>query len=114
MCTTTSIINNLFIPLSHTDVGLENRFPNNFNLMQNYPNPFNPSTTIKYQISNSSFTTIKVYDVLGNEITTLLNEEKTPGIYEVTWLAENYSSGIYFCRLRANNYTKTIKMMVLK
>ena len=103
-----------FIPLSHTDVGLENRFPNNFNLMQNYPNPFNPSTTIKYQISNSSFTTIKVYDVLGNEITTLLNEEKTPGIYEVTWLAENYSSGIYFCRLRANNYTKTIKMMVLK
>jgi hypothetical protein len=75
--------------------------PVEFALDQNYPNPFNPSTNIKYSVPQSSDVVIKVFDILGNEIETLLNEEKSIGTYEITWTAENLVSGIYFYRLQA-------------
>jgi hypothetical protein len=88
--------------------------PIDFMLIQNFPNPFNPSTTIKYQIPELIFITLKVYDALGNEIATLVNEEKTAGTYEVTWYAENLPSGIYFYQLRAGKFVESKKMLLLK
>jgi len=85
-----------------------------FKLDQNYPNPFNPSTKIKYSIPQSSNVTIKVFDVLGNEIETLVNEEKPAGTYEIMWSAANLPSGVYFYQLKADNYMETKKMVLLK
>ena len=85
-----------------------------FQLSQNFPNPFNPSTKIGYQIPNISFVTIKVYDVLGNEIKTLVNEEKPAGIYEIDFNATDISSGIYFYQLKTGSYIETKKMLLLK
>ena len=90
--------------------------PAQFTLFQNYPNPFNPITTIKYQIPELSFVTIKVYDVLGKEVTTLINEEKPAGAYNEEFRIDNLelSSGIYFYQLRAGNFVETKKMMLIK
>jgi len=92
-----------------------------FLLSQNYPNPFNPSTSIQYAISNRQFVQLKVYDVLGNEITTLVNEEKPEGMYNVQFTMNNLpagrqglSSGIYFYQLKAGNYLETKKMILMK
>ncbi|GAB6283490.1 MAG: hypothetical protein STSR0008_22630 [Ignavibacterium sp.] len=85
-----------------------------FLLLQNYPNPFNPSTTIKYHISQNSFVVLKVFDVLGNEISTLVNEVKTPGEYDAEFNAINLSSGIYFYQLKAGSFIETKKMILLK
>ncbi|MCH7963038.1 MAG: T9SS type A sorting domain-containing protein [Bacteroidetes bacterium] len=93
---------------------IENDFITDFELNQNYPNPFNPTTTIKFQIPESSFITIKIYDVLGNEITTLINEEKPAGVYEVEFDASVYSSGVYFYNLQAGNFIDVKKMILLK
>jgi photosystem II stability/assembly factor-like uncharacterized protein len=86
----------------------------NFILSQNYPNPFNPSTTIRYSIPTSEFVTIKVYDVLGNEIATLVNEDKPAGSYEVNFNAAKLSSGIYFYSLQAGSFTQTKKLILIK
>jgi len=96
--------------------------PNSFYLYQNSPNPFNPSTIIKYTIPNVStsgakqfqFVTLKVYDVLGNEVATLVNEEKLVGTYEITWYAANLPSGIYFYTINAGSFIETKKMMLMK
>jgi len=85
-----------------------------FELNQNYPNPFNPTTTIKYQIPELSFVTIKVFDVLGSEITTLVNEEKAIGSYEVEFDASRLSSGIYFYQLKSGDFVETKKMVLLR
>ena len=85
-----------------------------FRLLQNYPNPFNPLTKIKYQIPQLSFVTLKVYDVLGREIGTLVNEEIPAGIYEVEFDATNLPSGIYFYQLKAGPFFETKKMILLK
>ncbi|UCH66194.1 MAG: T9SS type A sorting domain-containing protein [Ignavibacterium sp.] len=89
-----------------------------FKLLQNYPNPFNPATTIKYSVPEVSFVTLKVFDVLGNEITTLVNEEKAKGNYEVEFSVNDrrrdYPSGIYFYRLQADNFIETKKMILMK
>ncbi|RKZ00273.1 MAG: hypothetical protein DRQ13_00760 [Ignavibacteriae bacterium] len=85
-----------------------------YSLKQNYPNPFNPSTTISYQIPEISFVTIKVYDVLGNEVATLVNKENPIGSYEVEFNASSLSSGIYFYRLQAGNFVETKKMVLLR
>jgi len=91
---------------------------NSYSLSQNYPNPFNPSTNIKYNISELGFITIKVYDVLGNEIATLVDEELPAGSYEVNFNTElihqTISSGIYFYQLRAGNFIGTKKMLLIK
>jgi len=88
--------------------------PENFSLYQNYPNPFNPVTNIKYQIANNKFVSLKVFDVLGKEIETLVNEKQSAGTYEVNWNASQYPSGVYFYRLDANGFTDTKKMILLK
>ena len=88
--------------------------PQSYQLYQNYPNPFNPTTTICYRIPELSFVTLKVYDVLGNEVATLVNEEKPVGSYELTWGSASLPSGIYFYQLRACNYSETKKMILLK
>ncbi len=107
-------------------VGVGNEIDNlpaTFSLSQNYPNPFNPSTKIKFEIpdqvrNDNRFVTLKVYDVLGNEIATLVNEEKQPGTYEVEFNTSSIkhlpSTGIYFYQIKAGNYTETKKMILLK
>jgi hypothetical protein len=88
--------------------------PNEFRLSQNYPNPFNPSTIIEYSIPSSTHISLKVYDILGNEVAELVNEQKTAGRYRVNFNGENLSSGIYIVRLNYNNYYKTIKTTLIK
>jgi len=88
--------------------------PDEFYLYQNYPNPFNPITTLQYTVNTKQFVTLKIYDILGREITTLINEEKPAGNYEVEFDASNLSSGIYFYRLKAGNLVKTKKMVLLR
>jgi len=97
------------------NVELENdHLPSNFTLSQNYPNPFNPVTKIKYSIPKTSFVNITVYDVLGREIKTLVNEEKTPGNYEVEFNASGLPSGVYFYRILAGSFSETKKLILLK
>ena len=96
------------------DVGTESSFDISYNLSQNYPNPFNPSTRIQYAVSSMQFVTIKVYDVLGREVATLVNEEKQRGFYEVEFNASNLSSGIYFYTLTAGSFNQTKKLILLK
>jgi hypothetical protein len=93
--------------------------PNDYNLFQNYPNPFNPSTTIRYSILKPSDVIIKIYDVLGREVNTLVNEFKENGTFQVTWNGDDdfrnkVSSGIYFYRIKAGTFVKTKKMILLK
>jgi hypothetical protein len=85
-----------------------------YELFSNYPNPFNPSTTIKYSIPQSSIVVIKIFDVIGNEIETLVSEEKSVGTYEVNWNAINIPSGIYFYKLQAGSFIETKKMVLMK
>jgi hypothetical protein len=87
---------------------------NNYYLFQNYPNPFNPSTMIKYKIPESGLVTIKVYDALGREIATLVNEEKPVGSYEIKFDGSNLSSGVYFYRLNFDSFISIKKMILLK
>ena len=86
----------------------------NFSLSQNYPNPFNPSTIINFTIPNSGKVTLKIYDVIGEEVTTLVDEELNPGIYNREWKASSFSSGIYFYRLQSGDFIETKKMCLIK
>ncbi len=86
----------------------------NFGLAQNYPNPFNPSTVIKYFIPVKNFVTLKIYDSKGMEIITLVNENKSPGEYEIQFVNKDLSSGIYYYKLTAGDFSDTKKMILLK
>ncbi|HKI78174.1 MAG TPA: discoidin domain-containing protein [Ignavibacteriaceae bacterium] len=97
-----------------TPIEISNNVPQSFALEQNYPNPFNPTTNIRFSIPQESFVTLKVYDILGNEIATLVNERKPRGTYNVKFNASNLASGIYFCRIQASNFISTRKMILLK
>jgi len=88
--------------------------PIKFMTLQNYPNPFNPSTKISWQVPAGSWQTLKIYDVLGNEVTTLVDEYKPAGSYEVEWDASNYPSGVYFYQLKTEKYTESKKMILMK
>jgi hypothetical protein len=88
--------------------------PSVFSLSQNYPNPFNPSTAISYRLPVNSFVTLKVYDILGNEVASLVNEQKPAGEYKVNFDASGLGSGVYFYTLRAGNFVQSKKMVVLK
>lgn len=94
--------------------GSGNSFINNYILEQNYPNPFNPGTIISFSIPNSEFTQLKIYDALGTEINSLVNEYKQSGNYDIEFNAENLPTGIYFYRLISGNYSDTKKMILLK
>jgi photosystem II stability/assembly factor-like uncharacterized protein len=93
---------------------VSNQLPATFSLSQNYPNPFNPSTTIKFSISQAGLVTLKVYDILGRQVATLVNEEKPAGSYEVEFNPARLSSGIYFYSIRSGNFSETKKMIFMK
>ncbi len=88
--------------------------PNKFSLEQNYPNPFNPETEIRFQISEISHVTLKVFDVLGREVATLVNEKLNPGVYEAPFGAASLASGMYLYRLEAGSFVETKKMLLLR
>jgi predicted esterase len=102
------------VNISITGITENNNLPNRFSLSQNYPNPFNPVTTIKFNIEHSSFTTLSVYDILGNEVTRLVNDHISPGTYLAKWNAENYPSGLYIYKLISGSHTISKKMLLLK
>ena len=93
---------------------LTNNIPGTFVLSQNYPNPFNPTTTINYSLPKAGNVTIMIYDILGREIRTLVNEEKTAGNYTVQFNGSNLSSGIYFYRMQSGSFSQTKKLILLK
>ncbi len=112
-----------------TTTVLDNKYniPNTFSLSQNYPNPFNPTTKIEYTIPTSPQTPLfnkergrgeviilKIYDILGREIKTLVNKQQPPGNYEVTFDGSEFASGVYFYRLQVGNYSQTKKLILLK
>ena len=91
-----------------------NGMPTKYNLNQNFPNPFNPTTTISYSIPKECFVIVKVYDLLGREVKSLVNEEKIAGNYSVQFNGNSLVSGIYFYKLQAGNFIQTKKMVLLK
>jgi uncharacterized delta-60 repeat protein len=105
------------IKYSQTTTGVKQvtlGMPEKYSLEQNYPNPFNPATVIRYSLPVTSYTTLKIYNVLGQEVATLVNEMKQLGSYEVTWDASGMASGVYLYRLQAGNYIDTKKLILLK
>ena len=102
-----------------SDVKEESTIVNDFSLSQNYPNPFNPTTTINYTIpvgdaNFASPTTLVIYDILGNEIKTLINKQQSPGKYSVEFDASNLASGVYFYRLQVGDFSTARKLILLK
>jgi len=97
-----------------SDVKIEETIPGDYRLSQNYPNPFNPSTSIEYSIPSESFVELRVYDILGNEVATLVNEQRSAGVYRADFTANNLPSGMYFARITANEFTQVVKMILLK
>lgn len=91
-----------------------NETPKEYKLLQNYPNPFNPSTTISYQIPSQGRVTLKVYDLLGREVATLVNEELKPGSYGTTWDAAGFASGVYFYRLQSGEFVDIKRLILLR
>ena len=108
--------------ISNISIGIKtinSEVPDKFEMMQNYPNPFNPSTIIRFQIKESRFVTLKVYNITGQEIATLVNEKLQPGVYEIPFSVDQYtntqiSSGVYFYRLITDGFTETKKMIMIK
>ncbi len=101
-------------PPYSTSISSNSNSVNDFYLYQNYPNPFNPVTNLEFGISDLGFVTLKVFDITGNEIAFLINENKNPGIYKVVFDGSNLSSGIYFYKLTAGDFCKTKGMLLLK
>jgi hypothetical protein len=93
---------------------ISNNIPIDCKLYNNYPNPFNSSTKIKYQINEKGFVRLTIYDILGREVESLVNENQTKGTYEINWNAEKLTSGIYFCKLIMDNFTETKKIVLTK
>jgi hypothetical protein len=102
---------NTITPVNSTD---DRALLKDFSLQQNFPNPFNSSTTISYQLLAKTFVTLKIYDILGREVTTLVNEMKEPKDFTVTWNSDNQSSGVYFYVLRFNQGVFVKKMILLR
>jgi hypothetical protein len=95
-------------------VNINTNIPDNFTLKQNYPNPFNPQTKIRFELKSALFTELKIFDILGREVKSLVKETLKPGEYEVSFNAVNMPSGVYFYRLNAGGFTDTKKMVLLK
>ncbi|MFA5405607.1 MAG: T9SS type A sorting domain-containing protein [Ignavibacteria bacterium] len=88
--------------------------PKKYELMQNYPNPFNPATNIKFAIPENDYVNIRIYDILGREIMTLVNEKLNPGYYEFNFNGASLSSGLYFYRMTTNKYSDIKRMILVK
>jgi len=97
-----------------TNTGNENQFAQNFSLQQNYPNPFNPETNVSFSVKEKSEVTIVIYDINGKEVTKLANGVYQPGNYSIKWNATDFTSGIYFYKMTAGNFTEVRKMVFLK
>jgi photosystem II stability/assembly factor-like uncharacterized protein len=115
--TTSSYSNEVNVTI--TSIADEGIIPKDFALYQNYPNPFNPTTTIKFAVPSESNVNISIYDINGNKITTILNSLKSPGFYTTSWNGknsndDNVTSGIYFYTIKAQNFTQTRKMLLIK
>ena len=104
----------MYFHRSVTEVNDVQFVPGEFVLQQNYPNPFNPSTTIKFSLPSSGYTTLKIYNSLGQEVAVLINKELTTGTSEVEWNASSLPSGIYFYQLKTESYAETRKMILIK
>ena len=92
----------------------KNQLPLEYALYQNYPNPFNPSTTVRYDLPKATFVTLSIFDVLGRQISTIVEEEKPAGAYQVNVFVPNLPSGVYFYRIQARDYVKTKKFVLLR
>jgi hypothetical protein len=108
------VADNMRVTSINTSVISEGELPVMFMLKQNYPNPFNPSTTISYQLRTQSYVTLKVFDVLGREVATLVNSVEQPGNKSVNFNAGNLESGVYYYRLQAGNFIETKKFVLLR
>ncbi len=95
-------------------IPISSEIPKSFSLSQNYPNPFNPTSNIKFDVQKTSFTVMKVYDIIGREVATLVNQQLQPGTYEVSFDGTNLPSGIYFYRLESGSFVETKKMSLVK
>ncbi|MCW8811465.1 MAG: DUF362 domain-containing protein [Ignavibacteriaceae bacterium] len=109
-----SVYNRDVLSVTSLSIKDKNLFPLDIRLQQNYPNPFNSTTVIKYQVLEAGFVTLKVYDVLGSEVATLVKEEQPNGIYEVRFAADDLPSGDYFYKLQIGDFTETKKMILMK
>ncbi len=110
-----SISGAVTIHSSTTDIALStNDIPDKFELQQNYPNPFNPTTNISISIPSKSFASLKIFDVLGREVATIVSQDLTAGKYTYQWKAESFASGIYFYRLHAGDFSQTRKLVLVK
>ena len=117
VCGSNGTIMHTLIPIGITPIS--NEVPTGFRLYQNYPNPFNPVTKIKFDISAVAAVheppySLRIYDVLGREVATLVNESLKPGTYEVEFDGTNYPSGVYYYKLIASDYTDSKKMVLVK
>ena len=115
--TSTSNIDSINFHLYRVPVGIKqisSTVPSEYKLYQNYPNPFNPRTVIGYSLLKNGNVVLKIYDILGKEVATLVNNKQIPGVYEVTWEASQYPSGIYFYRLISGDFSETKKMLMIK
>lgn len=110
----TLLINIVRYMLNIVNVDEAISLPETFELYQNYPNPFNPLTIIQFRIPNSEFVSLKVYDVIGNEVATLIDEYKPAGMHNVQFTMNNLTSGVYFYQLKAGSFTETKKMILLR
>lgn len=88
--------------------------PTEFALMQNYPNPFNPSTTIRYDVPKETNVTLKIYDIMGREVAELVNQRHDAGAYQIAWNANGMTSGVYFYRISAGDFTSVRKLILMK
>jgi len=100
--------------LINGEKNVNNNIPEKFSLSQNYPNPFNPVTKIKYTVPKNSFVTLKVFDIIGREIRTLVNEEKSPGEYIIDFDASNLPSGVYFYKIFSDKFSDVKRMILVK
>ncbi len=100
--------------LSNVNNDLDINLPKRLKLFQNYPNPFNPTTQISYALPDAGYVTLKIYDVLGREVATLVEEFKEAGYYEVEFNGSSLSSGVYFYKLTAGSYASVKKLLITK
>ncbi|QQS36602.1 MAG: T9SS type A sorting domain-containing protein [Ignavibacteriales bacterium] len=104
----------VYSQITVTGIDDKETIPSSFRMEQNYPNPFNPSTKIRFSVPEKSSVSLKVYDVLGNEVAELVNEDKEAGWYDISFDASGFASGVYIYRVIAGNFISTKKMLMIK
>jgi hypothetical protein len=112
-CLVINVTSVVRLPLTGVEL-IDDRLPGQTELLQNFPNPFNPSTSIRYQVASAGSVSLKVYDMLGAEVATLVNGPHAPGTYELSWNASEFPSGMYYYRLLTGGAVMTKKMIYLK